>query len=106
MLRSTTPLNGELARDNAAMPNAIRENGLTLVLLLLFLVSFVGQSLTGHAKYNEDEEEHRRPKMTYTEYLTSSAFVESVFENWESEFLQMSLYVWLTGSSLPRGSAE
>ena len=88
------------------MPNAIRENGLTLVLLLLFLVSFVGQSLTGHAKYNEDEEEHRRPKVTYTEYLTSSAFVESVFENWESEFLQMSLYVWLTSFLYQRGSAE
>src|SRR4051794_10033604 len=88
------------------MPKAIRDNGLTLALLLLFVVSLVGQSLTGHAKYNEDELQHGRPKVAYVEYLTTSAFVESVFENWESEFLQMALYVWLTSFLYQRGSAE
>jgi hypothetical protein len=76
-------------RDNAAMPKAIRDNGLTLVLLLLFFISLAGQSFAGLPKYNEDEQEHGRPKVTYAGYLTSSAFVESVFEKWESEFLQM-----------------
>lgn len=88
------------------MPKAIRDNGLTLALLLLFLVSLVGQSLTGHSKYNEDAEQHGRPNVAYAEYVTSSAFVESVFENWESEFLQMALYVWLTSFLYQRGSAE
>src|SRR3954468_13674374 len=88
------------------MPKAIRDNGLTLALLLLFIMSLAGQSLTGLAKYNEDEDEHGRPKVTYAAYLTSSAFVESVFENWESEFLQMALYVWLTSFLYQRGSAE
>ena len=88
------------------MPKAIRDNGLTLVLLLLFAVSFVGQSLTGHARYNEDERDHGRPEVTYIEYITSAAFVESVFENWESEFLQMAVYVWLTSFLYQRGSAE
>ena len=32
--------------------------------------------------------------------------MESVFENWESEFLQMALYVWLTSFLYQRGSAE
>jgi hypothetical protein len=88
------------------MPKAIRDNGLTLVLLLLFLVSLAGQSLAGLAKYNEDQHEHGRPEVTYAGYVTSSAFVESVFENWESEFLQMALYVWLTSFLYQRGSAE
>jgi hypothetical protein len=88
------------------MPNTIRDNGLTLVLVLLFFVSLAGQSLAGVAKYNEDQHEHGRPKATYAEYITSSAFVESVFENWESEFLQMALYVWLTSVLYQRGSAE
>lgn len=88
------------------MPKAVRDNGLTLVLLLLFVVSLAGQSVAGLGKYNEDEEEHGRPKVTYARYLSSSAFVESVFENWESEFLQMALYVWLTSFLYQRGSAE
>lgn len=89
-----------------AMPKAIRDNGLTLVLLLLFFMSLAGQSLAGLAKYNADEDEHSRPRVTYAGYITSSAFIESVFENWESEFLQMALYVWLTSFLYQRGSAE
>ena len=88
------------------MPKLIRDNGLTLALLLLFAVSFVGQSLTGHARYNDDQHDHGRPEATYGEYITSAAFVESVFENWESEFLQMAVYVWLTSFLYQRGSAE
>src|SRR5215204_5281831 len=88
------------------MPKLIRDNGLTIVLLLLFAISFVGQSLTGQAKYNEDQHDHGRVGITYSEYVTSAAFAESVFENWESEFLQMALYVWLTSFLYQRGSSE
>src|SRR4051794_10098496 len=88
------------------MSKIIRDNGLTIALLLLFLFSFAGQSVTGCAKYNGDQHEHGRPAITYGEYLTSAAFLESVFENWESEFLQMAVYVWLTSFLYQRGSAE
>jgi hypothetical protein len=88
------------------MPKLIRDNGLTIVLLLLFAVSFIGQSLTGHAKYNDDLRDHGAGGITYSEYIRSAAFVESVFENWESEFLQMALYVWLTSFLYQRGSSE
>jgi hypothetical protein len=84
----------------------IRDNGLTLVVLLLFIISLVGQSASGLRKYNEDQHEHGRTEIVYLEYLTSAAFIESVFENWESEFLQMALYVWLTSFLYQRGSAE
>jgi hypothetical protein len=88
------------------MPKLIRDNGLTIILLLLFVVSFLGQSLTGHAKYNEDQHDHGKSAIGYVDYLRSGAFVESVFENWESEFLQMALYVWLTSFLYQRGSSE
>jgi hypothetical protein len=88
------------------MPKLIRANGLTIVLLLLFGVSLVGQSLTGHARYNEDQRDHGKAEIRYVEYIRSAAFVESVFENWESEFLQMAIYVWLTSFLYQRGSAE
>jgi len=88
------------------MPKDIRDNSLTFALLLLFILSLAGHSLAGLAKYNEDQHDHGRPEVTYTDYILSSAFVESVFENWESEFLQMAFYVWLTSFLYQRGSAE
>ncbi|MEO8665871.1 MAG: DUF6766 family protein, partial [Ignavibacteria bacterium] len=38
--------------------------------------------------------EHNSSK--YTEYLIIGIFIESVFENWESEFSQMGIFVLLT----------
>lgn len=73
------------------MGNFFRNNGLTLVLLILFALSLVGHSITGMREYNDDQREHGQETVSYPEYLVTGAFVESVFENWESEFLQMGL---------------
>ncbi len=37
-----------------------------------------------------------QPTLTAKEYLSSGHFISATFENWESEFLQMSMYVLLT----------
>ena len=84
----------------------MRDNGLSIALLLLFACSMVGHSLAGLAHYNEDQQKHGQVAVTYFEYLASAAFAESVFENWESEFLQMAVYVVLTAFLYQRGSAE
>jgi hypothetical protein len=39
-------------------------------------------------------------------YLTTGDFVEATFENWESEFLQMGMYVVLTAFLYQKGSSE
>lgn len=39
-------------------------------------------------------------------YLGSGEFLLALFENWESEYLQMSAYVMLTAMLIQRGSAE
>ncbi len=88
------------------MGNFFRNNGLTLVLLILFALSLVGHSITGMREYNDDQREHGQETVSYPEYLVTGAFVESVFENWESEFLQMGLYVLLTAYLFQKGSAE
>ena len=82
------------------------ENGLVLAALLLFLFSFTGQILTGHAVYNDEQEEHASPTITLVEYLRTGDFVEATAENWESEFLQMAVYVILTVFLFQRGSSE
>ena len=88
------------------MGRFVRNNGLSLVMLALFLFSLLGQSITGFHEYNQDQEEHKQPTVTYAEYHTTGHFVEAVFENWESEFLQMASYVLLTAYLFQKGSAE
>ena len=83
-----------------------RENGLSIVILGLFLVFLVAQSLAGHRVEMAEAREHDDPPPTYGQYLTSGAFVEATFENWESEFLQMAAYVVLTVGLRQKGSAE
>lgn len=81
-------------------------NGLSVVLLAFFFLFWVGQSIAGFLDYNQDQQEHGRPEVAYTEYLRTGAFVEATAENWESEFLQMFAYVLLTALLYQKGSAE
>lgn len=89
------------------MRRLLRENGLAIVWLGLFFVTLIfGQSAVGHREYNSDQKEHGRPEVTYAEYVTSSHFLEATMENWESEFLQMFMFVVLTACLYQKGSAE
>jgi hypothetical protein len=84
----------------------LRDNGLSIAFGLLFLVFLLAQTLTGHAEYNQDQEDHGQPTLSYREYVVSSHSLEATTENWESEFLQMAMYVLLTAFLFQRGSAE
>lgn len=84
----------------------LRENGLTIVLLILFAASIVGQWLAGWHVAVDDALKHGQPAISLGQYATSPQFLATVFENWESEFLQMSAYVILTAVLFQRGSAE
>lgn len=88
------------------MPKIIKDNSLTIILMLMFLASLVGQWLSGWAVENEDIKRHGGGTLSSIAYLSDPAFVSSVFENWESEFLQMSMYVVLTSFLFQRGSSE
>ena len=83
-----------------------RNNGLTLAFLFLFIVSIVGQYLTGLHEYNDDQLQHGRSAVGYVEYLGEGHFIEATFENWESEFLQMGMFVVLTIFLFQKGSSE
>jgi hypothetical protein len=84
----------------------VRANGLSLVLIAIFLGTLGGQLLTGHASYNEELIEQGAASLPLSEYLGSGHFLSATFENWESEFLQMGMYVLLTVWLRQRGSAE
>lgn len=85
----------------------MRDNGLLLACLGLFVVFFVGMIVSGAATYNEEQLDHgSQETVSLLGYLLSGDFVEATFENWESEFLQMGMYVVLTAFLYQRGSAE
>jgi len=84
----------------------VRENSLSLFFGALLLVTLVGQSLVGHSLYNEDAIQHSQEKISYLRYLASSHFGEAVMENWESEFLQFTLYIVATVWLVQKGSPE
>ena len=83
-----------------------RQNGLTIALVLLFSVSLVGQAATGWGTENAELLAHGQPALGLVAYLASGAFLSSLFENWESEFLQMWVFVMLTAYLVQKGSPE
>lgn len=82
------------------------KNSLSIVFFLLFLFSLCGQFFTGWKEYNNDLKDDKYPPVTMSEYVTSGHFISSTFENWESEFLQMALFVILTKTLRQKGSSE
>jgi hypothetical protein len=84
----------------------IKDNALTLVMFGLFVVFFAGQSMTGWSAENEQREEHGQAPIEWSAYVKSGNFWEATGENWESEFLQMAAFVFLSAFLVQRGSAE
>jgi hypothetical protein len=88
------------------MRDILRKNGLSLALLALFLASIVGQAFAGWHALGEELADHGHPAPTLRTYLSTGHFLSAVFENWESEFLQMTVYVVLTAVLIQQGSPE
>lgn len=88
------------------MRRIFRENGLSIVLISLFLLFWIGQSVVGNREHNNEQRQHGQPEVAYGSYLRSAHFWEATAENWESEFLQMFGYVMLTALLYQKGSSE
>lgn len=81
-----------------------RHNGLSIVLLLLFIFTQLGLTVAGWYRFNDEQLSHGVATKSYTEYLFSDDLLEATMENWESEFLQMYLFVILTTHLYQKGS--
>ena len=89
------------------LATVLRDNGLLFACLGLFAVFFVGMIISGAATYNQEQQEHgSHEQVSVLQYLSTGDFVEATFENWESEFLQMGMYVVLTAFLFQKGSSE
>src|SRR5918999_2725047 len=94
------------------MRGFVREQSLSLVFLGLFLASLAGQAIAGWHDYNNLETWHAamagEPPETLSlgRYLTSSSFAQAVTENWQSEYLQFTLFILFTVWFIQKGSPE
>ena len=88
------------------MKRALRNNGLSLAFGLLFLGTLIGQAFVGLADFNAGQIAHHGDPITLWRYIRSSEFGVDVLENWQSEYLQFSLFIVGTVWLLQRGSPE
>jgi hypothetical protein len=83
-----------------------RDRGLLLANTGLFVVFFALMIVAGLQSYNNEQASHSGSVVSLWQYLQTGNFYEATFENWESEFLQMGMYVVLTAYLFQRGSSE
>ena len=88
------------------MKNFLRNNGLCICFLALFIASLTGQIIFGFEEHNKELIEDGSTAINLSAYLISGHFIQSTFENWESEFLQMALFVVFTIFLMQKGSSE
>jgi hypothetical protein len=89
-----------------------REQSLSLVFFVLFIGALAGQAYAGWQDYNNVETwhaqmAHETPEtISFGRYLTTSSFAQAVTENWQSEYLQFTLFILLTVFFIQKGSPE
>ena len=88
------------------MKKFFRNNGLSIVFFILFVISLIGQIFTGLSEHNQETVEIGGQALNLSEYLTSGHFLQATFENWESEFLQMGLFLILSMFLYQKGPSE
>ena len=84
----------------------LKNNGLSIVFFVLFLITICGQAITGLIEHNEQMQDEGGQQLSMAQYITSGHFLQSTFENWESEFLQMALFLIFTMFLYQKGSSE
>ena len=77
-----------------------------MTFITLFFLSLWGQIVTGVKQHNEEVIDMGGQPVDVREYLTSGHFLQSTFENWESEFLQMALFLIMSMFLYQKGSSE
>jgi hypothetical protein len=84
----------------------LRENSLTLFFLLLFLGALGAQAIAGHASFNAEQLQHGGVDISLWSYVISASYGAAVLENWQSEYLQFTLFILVTVWLVQRGSPE
>ena len=88
------------------MKRLFRDYGLSIVLAVLFLVSWAVQTVMGWYDFKAEQREHAQAAQWFGADGYLWHWGEATFENWQSEFLQLLTFVVLTSFLIHKGSAE
>lgn len=89
-----------------AIGRALYSNSLGLALFFIFLITFALHALGGTSAYNEEALWHHEETLSVWQYLTTAQFWFESFQNWQSEFLAVSVLLVLSIFLRQRGSPE
>jgi hypothetical protein len=84
----------------------LRNHGLSLFFLAIFVAALIGQAIAGNAEFNNEAMEHGRETLSFSSYIISPDFGQAVMENWQSEYLQFTLFIFATIWFVQKGSPE
>jgi hypothetical protein len=88
------------------MKRHLRNQGLSLFFFALFAAALIGQAIAGHAEFNDEAIAHGSETLSFWSFVVSSDFGQAVMENWQSEYLQFTLFVFATVWFVQKGSPE
>lgn len=88
------------------MKTWLHHNGLGLFFGFIFVLALIGQAITGHALFNQEQVTNGMEQISLGQYVLSSSFGVDVAENWQSEYLQFLLYIGATIWLVQKGSPE
>jgi hypothetical protein len=84
----------------------LRDHSLSLFFLVIFVAALIGQAIAGHAEYNNEATTHASEALSFWGYVISPDFGQAVMENWQSEYLQFTLFIVATVWFVQKGSPE
>jgi hypothetical protein len=84
----------------------LHQNGLSIGFGAIFLGALLAQAFAGWTAFNDDQSLHGGGEISLGRYVASSSFASAVMENWQSEYLQFTLFILGTVWLLQRGSPE
>jgi hypothetical protein len=84
----------------------LRDNGLSLFFFAIFVAALSGQAIAGNAEFNNEAIAHGSETKSLTSYVVSADFGQAVMENWQSEYLQFTLFIIATVWFVQKGSPE
>ncbi|WP_328370948.1 hypothetical protein OG800_46865 [Streptomyces sp. NBC_00445] len=106
-------MTGEHARDDSPRWAAATDwrgvlfsRSLGLAMGTIFLLSWLAQSVTGVAAYNEQQLRQLQAPLSWAEYLSSADFWDRTLQNWQSELLAVGSMAVLAIYLRQRGSPE
>ena len=85
---------------------ALRDHSLSLFFFTIFVAALIGQAIAGHADYNNEAIAHSSETLSFWSYVVSPDYGQAVMENWQSEYLQFTLFIVATVWFVQKGSPE